>query len=137
MEAKNSDVAVLDTYLDLSGNDVAGWAALWDENGRLELPYFPDEELRVIEGAAAIRAQGEKVKTVMSSIKFFDRVYRATDEAGTYIVEYSGEGELLAGGQYKNTYIVVATVRDGKVCLWREYFNPNARKQMADIKNKD
>jgi len=134
--ANDDDVKVIETYLDRSGDDVDAWMELWADEGRLELPYFPDPELRLIEGAAAIRAQGEKVKTVMSTITFYDRVIRATEAAGTYVIEYRGDGELLAGGRYQNSYIVIATVRNGKVSLWREYFNPIARQHMADIKNK-
>jgi ketosteroid isomerase-like protein len=132
-----TDKELLETYLDRSLSDTDGWMELWADDGRLELPYFPDPELRVIAGRDAIRAQGERVKTVMRSITFFDRVVRATDEPGTYVLEYSGDGELLAGGRYQNSYIILAKVADSRVQLWREYFNPNVRKQMADIKNKD
>jgi ketosteroid isomerase-like protein len=55
-----------------------------------------------------------------------DRVYETTDP-DTLICEYRSAAVVTAtGAEYQNHYIGVFTFRDGKICFWREYHNPEA-----------
>ena len=42
------------------------------------------------------------------------------------ISEYESTATLIGGGRYANRYINVMRVKDGKILLFREYFNPVA-----------
>jgi len=59
-----------------------------------------------------------------SQIAFNNTVWRQTDD-GAVILEC--DGDLVRskdGKRYQNKYIVLFQVSDGKITLWREYFNP-------------
>ena len=67
------------------------------------------------------------VKGIMrrnSQIAFNNTVWRQADD-GAVILEC--DGDLVRsrdGKRYQNKYIVLFEVSDGKITLWREYFNP-------------
>lgn len=63
------------------------------------------------------------------------------DIVGTYpgrdpdslVVEYRSQGTLTATGQpYANQYVGIFAGKEGRVSLWREYFNPAALTQSAE-----
>jgi ketosteroid isomerase-like protein len=59
-----------------------------------------------------------------SQIAFNNAVWRNADD-GTVIVECDGDMVRAKDGKrYQNKYIVLFQVSDGKITLWREYFNP-------------
>jgi uncharacterized protein len=48
------------------------------------------------------------------------------------IVEYRSEGAIKANGSpYANRYVGVFRIRDGKIALWREYYNPEVMTRAA------
>jgi ketosteroid isomerase-like protein len=59
-----------------------------------------------------------------SKIAFENKVWRVADD-GVLILEC--DGDLVRskdGTRYQNRYIILFAVTDGKITLWREYFNP-------------
>ncbi len=57
--------------------------------------------------------------------------YPAQDGATT-VLEYDGTVHLEKDGtQFRQRYIAVVTVRDGRIALWREYLNPLASQAAA------
>jgi ketosteroid isomerase-like protein len=59
-----------------------------------------------------------------SSIAFENAVWRVADD-GVLILECDGDMvRAKDGARYQNRYIVLFAVTNGKITLWREYFNP-------------
>lgn len=56
---------------------------------------------------------------------FIEREYPCTD-ANVGIAEYRSQVRLRSGKPYANRYITVCEVKDGRIALFREYFNPLA-----------
>lgn len=54
----------------------------------------------------------------------FRRTIRPLQEAGWVFAEYHGEIELKSGGTYNNDYCGLFHVVNGKLVLFREFFNP-------------
>jgi uncharacterized protein len=59
-----------------------------------------------------------------SQIAFKNEVWRVADD-GALILECDGDMiRSKDGARYQNQYIVLFEVKEGKITLWREYFNP-------------
>ena len=59
-----------------------------------------------------------------STIAFKNSVWRVADD-GVLILECDGDMVRAKDGvRYQNRYIILFAVTDGKITLWREYFNP-------------
>ena len=53
-------------------------------------------------------------------------IHSLTAEEDRVIAEFSGEGTTAGGEVYRNTYLYLFKVRDGKVCFLAEYLNLDA-----------
>jgi ketosteroid isomerase-like protein len=40
------------------------------------------------------------------------------------VAEYASRGRNLDGSEYRNTYLAMATVRNGEITRWQEFFDP-------------
>jgi ketosteroid isomerase-like protein len=96
----------------------------WSESAVLEVPFAPDPWPTRISGNAAVLEYMGNVHTVLNGWRMgIDELYDTGGE--TVIVEMHGAGTVVATGKpYKQNYIAVLKVIDGKVDLWREYSNP-------------
>lgn len=88
-----------------------------------ETPY--SGAVRRVKGKKAVM---DYLSTVMVSfIKHLDftvtAVYPCVDP-DTVVMEYESHGEMRSGGPYGNQYINVTRLKDGKIILFREYYNP-------------
>ncbi len=64
---------------------------------------------------------------------FVDRVVWPLRQPGRYVVEAKGDMILPHGVAYRNAYVFVFSVKDGKLDLVREFFNPAlAREKFAE-----
>jgi ketosteroid isomerase-like protein len=45
-------------------------------------------------------------------------------ESNSIVIEAISSGTLVRGGRYSNQYVFIFTFTEGKISLWREYFNP-------------
>ena len=122
-------IDVLHRYLAsvAADSDIDELMEMFTEDAVLEMPYHPDEAARVLDGRDAIRARVAISRKLFSRISFFDIVIRRTDDEATFVLEYGGDGESTDGKVYRNRYCVIAQLRDGRLALWREYFNPAIR----------
>ena len=105
-------------------NDLAAIADLVHPDGTFETPFSP--------GAATITRGREAVvdllrgvgETMFAKVAFtVDRESPCADPA-VAMAEYSSQATLHNGGTYANRYITVCEARDGKIMLFREYFDP-------------
>ena len=69
----------------------------------------------VLEAVAGIRA------STKDGIAF--DIVALTEEGDRVVCEVAGASELVTGQPYNNEYAFVFTIRDGRVCAIREYFD--------------
>ncbi len=56
---------------------------------------------------------------------FVDVKIMPAEDAGTFVVESGGDMILPNGAEYKNRYVFIVGVKDDRIALFREYFNPD------------
>ncbi len=108
----------------LSSGRIEEWVGLFAEDGILEFPYpawgFPGR----MQGREQLLGQmtmfGQQLKVEFSEPEFY-----ATAEDGLVIAAFTGEATLQAtGGQYTQTYLSVVRFEDGRIKLYRDFWNP-------------
>ena len=57
-------------------------------------------------------------------MEFPGRRVRPMADPEWVVAEYRGEIDLKGGGSYNNDYVGVFRVVDGRIVLFKEYFNP-------------
>ncbi|MDO8388950.1 MAG: nuclear transport factor 2 family protein [Actinomycetota bacterium] len=104
--------------------DIAGAAARFAPEGVLELPMRPEPLARELRGAE-IEKFMRLLPKLFARLRFVERRYHQTTTARTAVVEYKGDAVTHTGTPYLNTYIAVFEFDEqGRVLLWREYFDP-------------
>lgn len=96
-----------------------------------ELPYGPSFMPNPVVGRDAWMAMSQQTFAMFSSfVQHVDAVYDLVDP-DTLIAEYHSDAVVTHNGNgYRNSYIGVMTFRDGLVCGWKEFHNPDATKAM-------
>lgn len=108
---------------------VRDYLDLFADDGVLETPYVPPGSTSRLEGKPAITAfLGELRGVIRLADLSLLAAYPAQDGITT-VLEYDGTVHLeKAGTQFRQRYIAVLQLRDGRLALWREYTNPIAAK---------
>lgn len=110
---------------------VADYLDLFCSDGVLETPYVSPGSPSRWEGPAI----GAYLGTLSGIIRLADftlvAAYPAQDGATT-VLEYDGTVHLEKNGtQFRQRYVAIVTLRDGRLALWREYLNPLASQAAA------
>ncbi|RUT08332.1 hypothetical protein DSM106972_015000 [Dulcicalothrix desertica PCC 7102] len=109
----------------LSQKRMDEWLKLWAEDGVQDMPYSPKGFPKRVEGKAAVTKHYSALPTSVGRMVFPDLKIYPTTDPNTFFVEFRGEIEVLATKKpYNNTYAGLFKFRDGKVALFREYFDP-------------
>jgi uncharacterized protein len=90
-----------------------------------ELPYGPGQKPLAVRGSKPWMALNDATWPAFArfSLAITD-VYELADP-DQLIVEYQSDGEVRATGKpYRNRYIGVFRFRNGRICAWREFHNP-------------
>ncbi len=97
-----------------------------------ELPYGPSFMPNPVVGRAAWMAMSTQTFALFSSfVQHMDEVYELVDP-DVLIAEYHSDAVVTHNGNaYRNRYIGVLRFRDGLVCGWKEFHNPDATKALA------
>ncbi len=113
-------------FLDLlSKKRMNAWLELWDKDGVQDMPYSPPGFPKRVEGKAAIAKHYSALPTNVGRMVFPDLVIYPMVDPNTFYAEYRGEIEVLATGKpYNNIYAGLFKFRNGKILLYREYYNP-------------
>lgn len=109
----------------LEAFDFEGIDALLDEDAVFDFPYRASNQ--TVSGRAAI-VEHLRVGLggFLKSIRFHIAAIYPSQDGEFVVAEYTSEGERVAGGSYRNRYVTVVQARDGRVLLYREYYNPLA-----------
>lgn len=118
-----SEVPIAMNFLGSLGRlDFDAAAALLDEDAVLDLPYVNDG--LIVRGKADIvqffrRSMSQSVSGIVYKL---DQAY-PSPEAGAIVLEISTQGRTATGREYTNRLVGIFVFRDGKIVLFREYFN--------------
>lgn len=108
----------------LSARDFDGLRAILSPNVRLDWPYHYSGSPVVIEGADAFMDAVRVIK-VFQELEIVLVDVNELNQTGTTIIEARSRGTYSTDRpNYTNHYIFVLTVVDGKVTVWREFYNP-------------
>jgi uncharacterized protein len=107
----------------LKNGDGRPWSEMFHDDGVMEFPYaLPGGPAR-LDGKAAIAAYIQPYPERIA-IRKID-VLAVYHSAETMIVEFANDSMVLATGlQVRMKYVSVITLAEGKVLLYRDYWNP-------------
>lgn len=99
---------------------------LFDEHVVFEVPYAPPEAPLPARGREAVLGMLiHGASAVFETIKLIPIEFYPMRDPQLLVVEYRSEGRVRNTGKtYANRYAGIFRIKDGKVILWREYFNP-------------
>lgn len=110
----------------LENKDMETVNSLWTDYAVHDMPYVPKGWEHQLVGKEALVAQYASWPQVTGEASFTDSLifYSMTDPQAIF-VEFDGIVEVLATGEtYRQTYGCLFHVEDGKITLYREYFDP-------------
>jgi ketosteroid isomerase-like protein len=110
----------------LRNQDTDGFVGLFAPDGVIELPFAAPDMPSRLEGQQAIRDFSHRLAASPLRIDDLEplAVYQ-TDDPEVIIVELVTYGRLTGTGRtLAGTSIQVFRIRDGKIVLFRDYFNP-------------
>jgi len=68
----------------------------------------------------------------LRSMKFEVQSLHPCEDRGLLVAEYASQGVTVDGRPYANRYAALLRVRDGKIVLFREFFDPTAAAAARD-----
>ncbi len=98
--------------------------ALWTDEGVMEFPFAPDGSSKRFVGKAAIAQTLSSAFKVRTEMDFPEVKLYPMDNTNMAVVEFRGKMTLSSGQPYNNQYIALVEAKDGRLVLFREYFNP-------------
>jgi ketosteroid isomerase-like protein len=122
------NIALLRRYLEgLSTGDLGDLREILHPEISFELPFVAGDSPRVTKGFDDVVAYLRGLSGFVESMRLYDfRIHTFADDPNELVAEYRSDMTLRGGRPYENTYITRATVRDGKLVLFREHFDPIA-----------
>lgn len=111
--------------LAIQSGDVQGWLSLCTDDVIFEFPFAPPGRPSKVEGKEAL---GRYLAGIPSRIQFdglSNLEIHQTLNPEVAIVEMTATGMVRDTGEpYERSYVVVLTVREGKIARYRDYWNP-------------
>ena len=119
---------VLDFLTGLEAKDMARVNGVWADDAVQDMPYAPEGFPKRVVGKEALIRQYAAWPQNSGKARFTDEiVFYPTRDPNIVITEFHGLSEIVPTGRiYDQRYIGVFHVEDGKITLFREYFNPAA-----------
>lgn len=123
MSAAENKALVLRALKLLGERDLPPLFDLIHEEGSWSVPFDPERFQ-----FGGFRDKAGIMELLTGFLGPFDRfsftVRNATAEEDRVVVEADSEGEGPAGARYRNNYIIIAFIKDGRLHTVREYFDP-------------
>lgn len=97
---------------------------LLTDDAQFDVPYahFPEP---VIGRAAFVRMFDEVTAGLFNPFEFTLQAFYPCTDGESIVVEYASKGMVTTTGRpYANRYAGIFRIRDGRIALWREFFNP-------------
>ncbi|MFF4414734.1 nuclear transport factor 2 family protein [Streptosporangium sp. NPDC001559] len=109
-------------------HDMDGFAELFAPDGVIEMPFAPPGMPTRIEGREAIRdfSAAATISLLRVEDMWTTQVYQTTDPE-VLIVELEAKAVVTTtGAPFQSTSVQVFRIRDGKILLFRDYWNPQS-----------
>lgn len=107
----------------LKRGDVKPWVEMFHEDGIMEFPYAPEGYPKLLDGKAAIAAYMQSYPEHVSIQQVIKRAIHHCADA--MVAEFSCEATAVASGNpYRMDYVAIVSIADGKVKIYRDYWNP-------------
>jgi ketosteroid isomerase-like protein len=91
-----------------------------------ELPYGPGAKPAEVRGREEFLALNAKTWPAFKRFELQITQVHPLLDPDKLILEYRSDGEIIATGKpYRNRYIGVFGFRDGAICEWHEFHNPD------------
>jgi ketosteroid isomerase-like protein len=125
-QEETDSTAILRRYLEaINAWDFAAMRELLHVDISYELPYAPGPFPRVTKGLDNVMAFLESVPDFAEEENLSDVVvHELADDVRELVAEYRSNMKLTSGQPYANSYVVRATIRDGRILRFVEYFDP-------------
>lgn len=114
-------------YLSIvKGASINIWMEIWTEDAIVEFPYAPGQYPKRLEGRNAIYEYYKATRTVFELQGEKNLVMYPSSDPLVAVFEVSMDFRILSTGKdYSQDYICVVKIRDdGKIVLYREYWDP-------------
>ncbi|QLL06357.1 nuclear transport factor 2 family protein [Mycobacterium vicinigordonae] len=105
--------------------DFAAQLQLMADGIRLRLPTAPSGLPREVLGCDAVGRFLEEVAQVWPRFSLARcEVHAFADDPGRVVASYASDAENVDGTPYRNSYLALASVEDGKIATFEEFFDP-------------
>lgn len=109
-----------------SGAELEAWKDQFAEDAVWEMPYAPEPLAREVPGRKVIGHFIDWFFAAAPDLHTVSLTVHDTTDPELFILELRGAATLsLNGRTYANNYCTHMRIRDGKIVLFREYFDPN------------
>ncbi|GAB3580949.1 nuclear transport factor 2 family protein [Amycolatopsis endophytica] len=120
---------LLDLMLNKEMNAVAD---LWAEDGTAEFPFADGDAPRRLTGREEVRGYLAGYPELLDVREVAALTVWPTGDTDTAVVEWTAEGRAVRTGErYRLDYVVVLTVRDDLITVYRDYWSPLATARAA------
>ncbi len=127
VQRARTEATVLRFLTALEDKDMDAFASVWAEDAVQEMPYAPDGFPGRVEGRDALIAHYAAWPENSGAADFTSElVFHSGLDPQTVFVEWRGDVEIVpTGRRYLQHYGGLFVVEDGRITLFREYFNPD------------
>ena len=126
IKRQQTQAAVRAFLVALENKDMDAFAAVWADDAVQDMPFAPDDFPKRVVGKSALIEHYAAWPQVSGDANFTDmlRFYPMQDPTMVY-AEFKGEVDIIpTGRKYLQTYGGLFHFSEGKITLFREYFNP-------------
>lgn len=119
---KDMVVELLDA---ISSTDGSRSRAVVTDDLKNEMPFARDPFPKESSGGDTIAKKVTGAKRLFSAFSPRATHFYPSPETDPLVIEAESSGTLVSGGQYSNQDVFIFKFRDGRICAWREYFDPH------------
>ncbi len=126
IQRQQTKQAVIDFLTSLEDKDMAQFASVWAEDAVQDMPFSPDGFPKRVEGKANLIQHYAAWPETSGKANFTDElVFYPMQDATMIYAEWRGNVEIIPTGRiYNQQYGGLFKVVDGKIELFREYYDP-------------
>lgn len=123
-KAASMQAAVVELLSAISASDGPRFRSLVTHDLRNEMPFARDPFPKESEGGDQIAEKITGAKRLFTAFTLAATEIYPVPGMDVVIIEAMSNGTLVSGKTYANQYVFIFRFRDGKICGWREYFDP-------------
>ena len=124
-DRSESNVELLQSYLNaINSWDFAAMRTFLHPEISYEIPWVPEPFPKVTQGLDKVMAFLETVPAFAEAENLHDfQIHAFAGNPDELVAEYVSDMQLTSGREYKNSYVVRASVKDGKIIRFAEHMD--------------